>query len=191
MISQLTGTIINTDEKRATLEVGGIGYDIFMSPGTLLGMHEDLENKKTIYTYLHVREDKLDLYGFASKDEKKFFELVISVSGIGPRGALGVLDVAPLGTLVSAITQGDSSYLTKVSGVGKKTAQKIVLELRDKIEKLGIKSDDISVREDSDVVEALISLGYTTVQARDAMKNVPEEITDMNEKIKYALKNLG
>jgi Holliday junction DNA helicase RuvA len=191
MISELHGTLMNSNDRSATLLVAGVGYELYMSPGFLLELLTQYGQEKVFYTYMHVREDRMELYGFPNTDDKKFFEMVLSVSGIGPRSALGILDVAPLGTLVSAIMQGDASYLTKVSGVGKKTAQKVVLELRDKVEKLGIKADASAMREDNDAVEALQALGYSLNQARDALKNIPEDMTEMNERIKFALKNLG
>lgn len=189
MIAKLTGFISEVTDRTVTLDVHGIGYEIFMSPGTLLTQTVS-DEPLSIHTYMHVREQSMELFGFRNLNEKKFFELVISVSGIGPRGALGVLDIAPLETLVGAISQGDSSYLTKVSGVGKKTAEKIVLELRDKIEKLGIVGDTQAVQDDSDALAALQALGYTLFQARDSLKEIPDDLTT-NEKIKYALKNLN
>jgi Holliday junction DNA helicase RuvA len=190
MISQLTGQIVEVNERYLTLDVSGVGYQIFMSPGSLLGVTSS-SSAHTIYTYMNVREQSIELFGFLDFDQKRFFELVIGISGIGPRGALGVIDVAPLPTLISAIQAGDPSYLTKVSGVGKKTAQKIVIELKDKIEKLGIKGDNKHMQGDSDAMEALIAIGYSMTQAREALKNVPEDVEDINEKIKQALKNLS
>jgi len=190
MISKLTGFISEVEEKTLTLDVHGVGYEIYLSPGTLAGLLPS-DEPITIYTYMHVREQSMELFGFLSKDAKHFFEMVIGVSGIGPKGALGILDVAPLQTLVGAITQGDASYLTKVSGVGKKTAEKIVLETRDKVSKLGIEGDTRSMQDDSDALAALQALGYTLIQARDVLREIPDDITATNEKITYALKKLG
>jgi len=190
MISKLTGFISEVEEKTLTLDVHGVGYEIFLSPGTLAGLLPS-DEPITIYTHMHVREQSMELFGFLSKDSKHFFEMVIGVSGIGPKGALGVLDIAPLQTLVGAIMQGDASYLTKVSGVGKKTAEKIVLETRDKVAKLGIEGDMRAVQDDSDALAALQALGYTLIQARDVLREIPDEITATNEKITYALKKLG
>lgn len=190
MISKLTGFISEVEEKTLTLDVHGVGYEIYLSPGTLAGLLPS-DEPITIYTHMHVREQSMELFGFLSKDAKHFFEMVIGVSGIGPKGALGVLDIAPLQTLVGAIMQGDASYLTKVSGVGKKTAEKIVLETKDKVAKLGIEGDMRAVQDDSDALAALQALGYTLMQARDVLREIPDEITATNEKITYALKKLG
>lgn len=190
MIAKLTGFISEVNEKSITLDVGGVGYEIFLSPGTLAGMLPG-DVPLTVYTYQHVREQSLELFGFLNNDTKKFFELMISVSGIGPRSALLILDVAPLESLVGSIMQGDASYLTSVSGIGKKTAEKVVLETRDKVGKLGIEGDTRNVGGDSDALAALQALGYTLMQAREVLKQVPDTATTTNEKIKFALKQLS
>lgn len=190
MISKLTGFISDVDDRTITLDVHGVGYEIYLSSGTLSGLLPG-DTPLTVYTHMHVREQSMELFGFLSKDAKKFFELVIGVSGIGPKSALGILDIAPLPTLVAAIGSGDASYLTKVSGVGKKTAEKIVIETRDKIAKLGIEADSRSMQDDSDALAALQALGYTLMQARDVLREIPEEIQNTNDKIRYALQKLG
>lgn len=190
MIAKLTGFISDVNEKSITLDVSGVGYEIFLSPGTLAGMLPS-DIPTTIYTYQHVREQSLELFGFLTRDTKKFFELMISVSGVGPRSALSILDVAPLESIVGSIMQGDASYLKSVSGIGKKTAEKVVLETRDKVGKLGIEGDMRSAGDDSDVLAALQALGYTLMQARDVIKNIPPELNTTNEKIKFALKQLS
>lgn len=190
MISKLTGFISEVDDKTLTLDVHGVGYEIYLSPGTLVGMLPS-DTPITIYTYMHVREQSMELFGFLNRDQKNFFEMVIGVSGIGPKSALGILDIAPLTTLVGAIMQGDSSYLTKVSGVGKKTAEKIVIETKDKVAKLGIEGDTRAVSDDSDALAALQALGYTLMQARDVLREIPDDIKETNQKITYALKKLG
>ncbi len=190
MISKLTGFISDVGDRSITLDVSGVGYEIFLSVGTLAGMLPG-DMPTTIYTHMHVREQSMELFGFLTNDTKKFFELMLSVSGVGPRSALSILDVAPTEVLVGAIMQGDASYLTKVSGVGRKTAEKIVLETKDKISKLGIEGDTRTAQGDSDALAALQTLGYTLMQARDVLKNLPPEIVDTNEKIKFALKQLG
>ncbi len=189
MISKLTGFISDIDEKTITLDVHGVGYQIFLSPGVLSGLLPG-DIPTTIYTHHHVRDQSIDLFGFLTNDAKKFFELVISVSGVGPRSGLLILDIAPIQTLVGTIMDGDASYLTSVSGVGKKTAEKIVLELKDKVSKLGIDADISAGGGDRDVLAALQALGYTLMQARDAMRDIPSELST-NEKIKFALKHLG
>ena len=134
-----------------------------------------------------MREDALDLYGFLNYEELEFFEMLIGVSGIGPKGALAILSIASTETLRKAIGTGDTSYLTKISGIGKKTAEKIVIELRDK---MGEQEKGSSMQEELDAMEALKSLGYSQNEIREALKKVPPDL-NTNEKIREALKILG
>jgi Holliday junction DNA helicase RuvA len=140
-----------------------------------------------LWIHTHVREDALDLFGFLERKELEFFEMLIGVSGIGPRSALAILGIASIETLRKAIGTGDTSYLTKISGIGRKTAEKIVLELRDKI---GEEKGGSSLQGELDALEALKSLGYSQNEARDALKKVPAD-TNTNTKIREALKILG
>ncbi len=188
MILQLTGKITYEGENFIVLNVSGVGYKVFTPNDTLNEL-----TKKTgdvlIWTHQAVRENSLDLYGFSSKENLDFFELLISISGIGPKSALGILNVASPETLISAISSGDTSYLTKVSGIGAKSAQKIVLELKDKVAK--INQGENAIQGDVDVIEALKSLGYSTKQASDTLKQIDKEIIDTGDKIKEALKILS
>lgn len=190
MISRLTGTIIHTDLKYVILDVNGVGYKVSVSPDMFQKM--DKEGKVTFWTYLAVREDALDLYGFPTQSELKFFELLITISGIGPKTAMGILSNASVQSLETAIQTGDTSHLTKVSGIGKKVAEKIVLELKDKVtETAHTPESQAMMKNDSDALEALKSLGYSPTEARDALKALPKTITKTNDKIKEALKFLG
>lgn len=189
MISHLSGTIIELSEKYVILDVHGVGYKIYCSPDTL--SHLGLENA-SLFTYLCVREDALDLYGFPTSEEQAFFEMLISVSGIGPKSALSILSMATVETLKQAIGTGDTSYLTKVSGIGRKTAEKVVLELRDKLRaNVNMKEMPGIMRAESDVIEALKALGYSQNDARDALKEIPSDITATNARIKEALRILS
>ena len=134
-----------------------------------------------------MREDALDLYGFLDRKELEFFEMLIGVSGIGPRSALAILGITSTDTLRKAIGTNDTNYLTKISGIGKKTAEKIIIELRDKI---GEEKEGSSLQEELDALEALKSLGYSQNQAREALKKVESNI-DTNAKIREALRILG
>ena len=144
-----------------------------------------------LFIHTHVREDALDLYGFLNLRELEFFEMLINVSGIGPKGALTILGIASIETLERAIGTGDTSYLTKISGIGKKTAEKIVIELRDKIsEKIKDEKGGASMQGELDVLEALKSLGYSQNEAREALKKCSPD-SNTNTKIREALKILG
>lgn len=189
MISHIRGTILAVTDRFAIIEAGSIGYKIFATADTLGSLQNARE--ASLFTYLAVREDALDLYGFATEDELGFFELLISVPSIGPKSALGILGIASVDDLRRAIATGDTGYLTKVSGIGRKTAEKIVLELRDKLAAHASSDGKHSLRAESDTVLALQALGYSQMEARDALRHVPSEITDTNARIKEALKILG
>ncbi|MFA7192269.1 MAG: Holliday junction branch migration protein RuvA [Candidatus Paceibacterota bacterium] len=190
MIAHLTGTILYTTDKYTIIDVNGVGYKVFLSTTNIASCNAG-ENKK-FWIYTAVRETTLDLYGFESINEMNFFELLLDVSGIGPKGALGILSIASIDSLQRAIATGDTGYLTKVSGIGRKTAEKIVIELRDKLKAhAGVDGTSGGLREESDMIEALKSLGYSQNEARDALKQIPSSITDMNGKIKEALKILN
>lgn len=189
MIGSIRGKIILKTEKFLIVETGGVGYKINISPDTLSktsSTRSDLV-ESFFWIHTHVREDALDLYGFLNYEELEFFEMLIGVSGIGPKGALAILSIASTETLRKAIGTGDTSYLTKISGIGKKTAEKIVIELRDK---MGEQEKGSSMQEELDAMEALKSLGYSQNEIREALKKVPPDL-NTNEKIREALKILG
>lgn len=194
MIAQIEGLVLNIEEKAAIILIGGLGLRVFSTSDTLaiLKSAKELGEPARLFTYLVVREDALDLYGFLTTDERALFELIISISGIGPKKALTILGVAPAQTLKRAILGNDASYLTKVSGIGKKIADKIVLELKDKIMTLGGDlADGPLMSEDKDALSALVALGYAQNEAREALQKVPAEITGLNNRIKEALKQIG
>jgi Holliday junction DNA helicase RuvA len=168
------------------LETGGLGYKINISPDTFVKLGK-IGDDSFLWTHLQVREDAQDLYGFINREELEFFEMLIGVSGIGPKGALAILGVTGTNILRKAIGSGDISYLTKISGIGKKTAEKIVLELRDK---MGEEKSDNTLRHELDALEALKSLGYSQNEAREALKKVSVDAS-LNVKIKEALQILG
>ena len=172
----------------AIISASGVGYKVFATRELLLKLRPDQE--ASLWTHLAVREAILDLYGFSTEEELKVFELLLIVSGIGPKSALAILDIASVETLKSAISAGNATYLTKVSGIGRKTAEKIVLELR---EKVGASQEGTaaSLHGDEEALEAMRALGYTQAEARDALRNVPSEIEKSSERLREALRLLG
>jgi len=197
MIGSIRGKIILKTDKYLIVETGGIGYKVSVSPDTLSKAgklesparpHESGAGGEIfLFIHTHVREDAFDLYGFLDREELEFFEMLINVSGIGPKGALSILGITSIETLRKAISIGDTSYLTKISGIGRKTAEKIVIELRDKV---GKELEGGSLQVELDALEALKSLGYSGTEARDALKKVKPD-TDTNTKIREALKLLS
>lgn len=185
MIASIKGKISLKKDKFVIVETGGIGYKVNISPDTMLKIK--LTEQVLFWTHMHVREDAQDLYGFLEYPELEFFEMLIGVPGIGPKGALVILGVASIETLKKAISTGDTSYLTKISGIGRKTAEKMVIELRDK---MGKDNGDKSLGQEIDILEALKSLGYSQNEVREALKKISGEMS-LNTKIKETLKILG
>lgn len=190
MIARLEGIIVHIADKFLIIDVSGVGYKLYITVETLAS--SSLGDHASFWVHTAVRENSIDLYGFKNTNEMSFFELLLDVSGIGPRSALSILSIAPIDTLKRAIATGDTGYLNKVSGIGKKTAEKIIIELRDKLQ--DYKSDDDTpglLRDESDIVEALKSLGYSQNEAREALKKVPSTTLGTNARIKEALQVLG
>lgn len=190
MIACLDGKIELKGEKFFIIATGGVGYKVFAGAETLRALPEKGFTAK-VWTHQYVREDALELYGFSRYAEVEFFETLIGISGIGPKGALGVLAIAPVDTLKKAIAAGDTTYLTRVSGIGRKTAEKIVLELKEKMAGKGVLIDAPELKDEADVLEALISLGYSRSEAREALGQVSANITSVEKKVGAVLKLLG
>jgi len=186
MIAYIEGEIKAMRPGHCVLLTGGIGYKVFTTKDALLRLSPGA--RVQFWTHMAVREDAQDLYGFALEDELRFFEMLLTVSGIGPKSALAVLDTVSIETLRSAISQNRAEYLTKVSGIGKKTAEKIVLELKDKV---GAATEGGALKGDEEALEALRSLGYSSTEARDTLRKVPSQFSNANDRLREALKLLG
>lgn len=190
MISYLAGKAIKITDKYIVLNVNGVGYKVFLSGSDLDKIQQNKDDVK-VYTHLNVREDALDLYGFLTEAELEFFELLITISGIGPKAALNIISIDAPSVVAGAISREDVGYLTKISGIGTKMAQKIILELKDKVSKLSFKIDNIGVSPDMDAIDALVSLGWNAKEAREALRDVPREIVSAEARIREAMKILG
>lgn len=191
MIAHLSGSIFYTGDKYVIIETAGVGYKVRVAVDTLQSLRKHADKKADLWIYTVVREDALDLYGFPNQAELEFFEMLISVSGIGPKGALGILNVAPVDHLKEAIAMGDTGALTKVSGIGSKSAQKIILELRDKLGGHESATGETMLGDERDAIEGLVALGYREPLAREALKKISPEIKGTGARIKEALKELG
>ncbi|MBI3685406.1 Holliday junction branch migration protein RuvA [Candidatus Azambacteria bacterium] len=190
MISYLEGTIISRSEKYIVIAAGGVGYKVFMPSGAPLKIPQAAHTVK-MYTRLYLREDTMELYGFFDPAELELFEMLITVSGVGPKVALVIIATDKPSVLAGAIAAEDTTFLTKISGVGKKIAQKVIVDLKDKVSSLSfdIQKGDASL--DADAIDALVALGWHMKDAREALKKVPKEITKTELRIKEALKKLG
>ncbi|MDO5041216.1 MAG: Holliday junction branch migration protein RuvA [Peptoniphilus sp.] len=194
MIDFLKGTVSKVSLKYIILECGNIGYLINMSENQIRELMTGEEIK--IYTRLIVREDSVTLYGFLDEEYRELFDLLTTVTSIGPKVGLGILSSLNLNEIVGSIRKSDIDVLTKAPGVGKKTAQRIILELKDKISNFEFEEKDESVADitakglKEPAIEALISLGYNEFEARKSLSNVDENL-EISKMIKEALKNLG
>lgn len=188
MIGYLKGKIIDVSETSAVILCGQVGYEIFLTTNELLSLKKEHELEYFIYT--HVREDILALYGFKTKDELELFKLLLSVSGIGPKVALSIVGSFGIDKLKASISAGDPNLLSSVSGVGKKTAEKAVIELKSKIGPTGIFKSNYQPGTD-EVYDALSSLGFGRTEIAEALTKIPSEIESSEEKIKEALKIIG
>ena len=188
MIGYLEGDVQAIRAGFAIISAGGVGYKVSATKQALGSLR--VGARASLWTHLAVRENALDLYGFANEEELRFFDLLLTVSGIGPKSALAILDIATTETLRSAIAGGNATYLTNVSGIGKKTAEKIIVELRDKV---GLSEGGASaiLKGDEEALEAMRSLGYSPQEAREALRKVPQEMTGSNARLREALKIMG
>jgi Holliday junction DNA helicase RuvA len=193
MIGKLTGRFAGmAGEGLALVEVGGVGYAVRVPAEALLLMPST--NTVSLFIHTAVREDAIDLYGFPTPEELNFFKLLCSVSGIGPKTAMGICNVADPSTLARAIARGDASALTKIFGIGKKSAERIVVELRDKMNDTIKNTSALGAtnkNDDTDVLEALMALGYSAGESRTALKEVRPDIIEMRARLSAALQYLG
>lgn len=187
MFGHITGKIFNLKGTKTIVKVGGIGFVVHSTP-TYLGKLK-IGAETSFWTHTAVRENSIDFYGFETEEELKIFELLITVSGVGPKSGLTILSVAGVKSIEGAVTTGDTSSLVKISRIGRKTAEKIVLELSGKL--VAGQKGESRTSEDVEVFEALKSLGYRERDIQEIIKNLPKDLTGTNDKIKYALKNLG
>jgi Holliday junction DNA helicase RuvA len=191
MIGYIEGTVIENGERGLViLTKSGIGYLIATNRGTL--EKNKLDTEAALWIHTVVREDALDLYGFSTDEELRFFKMLTTISGIGPKSACNILSLADLNTIVHAIQGGDASYLTKVSGIGKKNAEKIVLELRDKLDNFKITQASASTTSiESEVIDALEALGYEPRTTREVVRALSRENLSTQDIIRTALQQLG
>jgi Holliday junction DNA helicase RuvA len=176
MIAHLRGRLLIKHPNQAIVDVGGVGYEITITVPTFSELAE-AGQEVALHIHTHVREDQIALFGFLRAEEKRLFEKLMTVSGIGPKLAVTILSGMPVGDLIGAIRAGDVARLTKVPGIGKKTAERMVLELREKLEELraaAVAPPALNAVAD-DVLSALVTLGYQRPQAEKAVEKVSTE----------------
>jgi len=200
MIASLTGRLAFKAPTYLVLDVHGVGYEVFIPLSTYYGL-PNLSESTSLSVHTHVREDAIQLFGFLTSQEKDAFVLLTSVSGVGPKLALSVLSALPVSNLVSAIQSGDIEKLTTVPGIGNKSASRLVLELKDKVERLhpGLASSSESPRQGEnatfdDALSALVNLGYRPQDAKEALKQVKKSNAKsivLKDMIRESLKELA
>lgn len=191
MIGYVSGTVKAVRKNYVIVATESVGYKIFVPPQ--ISMRLEVSKPISLYIHTYVREDQLSLYGFASMPELEFFELLLTVSGIGPKMALSVMSLADIEMIKSGIAGGDPSVFTKVSGIGRKTAERLIVELKEKIgEEIVAVQDlrDIS-QAHADVIDVLMALGYSRTEARNALAEVPKELLNSEDKVRFALRSLA
>ncbi|MBU0706929.1 Holliday junction branch migration protein RuvA [Patescibacteria group bacterium] len=188
MIAYLKGTIKLKTDKYIIVEANSVGYRVYAYPDLL----ESFKNDQTIelYTHQHVSETATELYGFLKTEELNLFEKLITISGVGPKSALSILSLAPVVEIQKAIIHDDPTILTRVSGIGRKTAERIIVELKGVLEKDGLITQ-VNDQGFLDALEALVQLGYPRPEARRALNKISQDITGTQERVKAALKVLG
>ena len=200
MFYSLTGKIIHKDEQSVALLVGGVGFKCFTTRSTLAKINASNNHEETLFTYLNVREDALDLFGFYTNEELDAFKLLLGVSGVGPKAALAILSELTPDSFAVAVASGDTKAITQANGVGPKLAQRIVLELKDKIANVSFISEEssnissavsqVSAKSNSqEAIAALTALGYTQTEASVAISKLDQSLS-VEDLIKGALKNM-
>lgn len=200
MLSGIRGILIHIDENTAELDVGGVIFEINV-PSTLFVSRPEIGEELQLYTYLSVREDDLSLFGFETREERSLFKMLLGVSGIGPKGALQVLSTLTPNDLVAAILSEDAKSIARAPGIGQKTAQKVVLELRDKVSGIpvttipGMKGDSgarayTENETKHDVILALTELGFSASDAYKAVAALPDDL-DASKMLNLALKSIS
>lgn len=200
MFSYIRGELISVEEDKVIVDVQGVGYGIYM-PGQAMSQLPPCGNEVKIHTYLNVREDAMQLFGFLTKDDLKVFKLVIGVSGIGPKGGLSILSKLTPNDLRFAVMAGDVKAISAAPGIGKKTAEKLIIELKDKLkleDVLEPKTEEVSMtatsgdsQVQSDAVQALVALGYGSTESMKAVRQVVNDGTlTVEDVLKQALKNM-
>ena len=193
MISFISGTIEAVSDRSVIVNTGGLGYRVIL-PERVHGILSKVGSqvKLFFYTNFNSREGIFDFYGFEKPEELAFFQLLLTVSGVGPKSAQGLLSSVDLQTLQLAIIRGDDNYLRKLTGIGSKTSQRIILELKNKLLEKGLGvGQDRDFASEGEAIDALVALGYSAYQGRETLKEVSANAKTSEDKIKEALKILG
>ena len=190
MIASLSGTILKIEESSLVIGVGGVGVRVFV-PRTVLEDVGGIGRSLRLHTHLIVREQELSLYGFEAEEDLQLFEVLLGVNGVGPKVALAILATLSPEMLKSAIMREETAVLQRVPGIGKKTAERIMFQLRDKLDLTQVSTAVPFVSDvDADVIDFLTGLGFSIVEAQAALQNIPRDIKSFDERVQTALQHL-
>jgi len=190
MIASLSGTVLKIEDNALVVAIGGVGVRVFV-PRTVLEDVGGLGRALRLHTHLIVRETELTLYGFVTEEDLQLFELLLSVNGVGPKVALAILGTLTPETLRSAVLREEPAVLQRVPGIGKKTAERILFQLRDKMDLADAAAGVPLVSDvDADVIDVLTALGFSIVEAQSALQNIPRDVTGIDERVQRALQYL-
>ncbi|WP_420629462.1 Holliday junction branch migration protein RuvA [Candidatus Leptofilum sp.] len=190
MIASLSGTILKIEENSLVVNVGGVGVRTFV-PKTVLENVGGVGRSIQLYTHLIVREQELSLYGFETEEDLQLFEVLLGVNGVGPKVALSILATLSPEMLKSAIMREETAVLQRVPGIGKKTAERIMFQLRDKLDLTQVSTAVPLVSDvDADVIDFLTGLGFSIVEAQSALQNIPRDVKSFDERVQMALQHL-
>ena len=199
MFSYISGTLAEKTQNYAVIDVNGIGFKLFTSQCTIADTNCKVGDVATLHTYMYIKEGIMDLYGFSTREELDLFLLLISVNGVGAKGAVSILSVAPSEKIALSIVTDDVALIKQASGIGAKTAQRVILELKDKIAKdlqsdvaasAGVPGPIPAGYISEDAVAALMVLGYSSKEATDAVRKVYQDGMKVEEVVRLALKNI-
>lgn len=186
MISSLTGTILSTTHDAIILDVHGVGFEVFVNKNMLVD-HQAGDHLQLL-TFMVIRQDLLALYGFETNEEKAVFNLLIGADGVGPKLAMAILSNLSMDNIRNAVLAEKPEYFVRVPGVGKKTAQKIVIHLQGKFPDIGIHTTSSPSSSDDEVIDSLVALGFSVVEAQTAVQSIPRDFSeDIEERLRYAL----
>ena len=190
MIASLSGTILKIESSSLVVSVGGVGVRVFV-PRTVLEDVGGVGRSLRLHTHLIVREQELSLYGFETEDDLQLFEVLLGVNGVGPKVALSILATLSPELLKSAIMREETAVLQRVPGIGKKTAERIMFQLRDKLDLSQVSTAVPLVSDvDADVIDFLTGLGFSIVEAQSALQNIPRDVKSFDERVQTALQHL-
>jgi len=190
MIARLSGTFAGRVDEAIVVDVSGVGFCVHVTQGFFEQQRQE-GDAVALHIYTHVRENDISLYGFEEAEERELFELLLGVNGIGPRTALACLSTLSPEVMRQAVASGEADVFTRIPGIGPKTAQRMMLDLKDRVGDLVVSGARLAAGPDREVIEALMAFGYSASEAQSALRSVPDDITALDQRIVAALRQMA